>query len=169
MKKTTRYLFTGLGFPTMLLTFSMICIVTFSALTLIAANSDYRQSKKVAQNSTDYYTAEKKAYDTLAFIDQQLQQVYFSTHTDKEFCRQSRSTLSKMTLEDTRLELSTKNYKDLVCHFSEKISERQTLEITLLISYPHSDTMPFFSITQWQMITEDNLEEYDSLNIVTKN
>ncbi len=40
MKK--RREFSNFGFSTILLTFSMICIVTFSALAFVTANSDYK-------------------------------------------------------------------------------------------------------------------------------
>ncbi len=48
MKK--RREFSNFGFSTILLTFSMICIVTFSALAFVTANSDYKLSKRVADN-----------------------------------------------------------------------------------------------------------------------
>ena len=51
---------TNIGFSTILLAFSMICIVTFSALALITANSDYQLSQKVATKSTNYYLQKKK-------------------------------------------------------------------------------------------------------------
>ena len=65
----------------------MICIVTFSALALITANSDYQLSQKVATKSTSYYLAEKEAYTTIAMIDQQLQKIYFA------FCTACKSAL----------------------------------------------------------------------------
>ena len=53
MKK--RREFSNFGFSTILLTFSMICIVTFSALAFVTANSDYKLSKRVADNNSSYY------------------------------------------------------------------------------------------------------------------
>lgn len=40
--------------------FSMICIVTFSALAFVTANSDYKLSKHVADNNSSYYRACEK-------------------------------------------------------------------------------------------------------------
>ena len=59
----------GFGFSTILLTFVMICMATFCALALMTAQSDYRLSKKVADNSDAYCTAERNAFMTLATID----------------------------------------------------------------------------------------------------
>lgn len=166
MKNKSFRPFTNIGFSTILLAFSMICIVTFSALSLLTANSDYQLSKKVAAKSTAYYIAEEKAYRTIATIDHQLQQLYFSTHTEKEFCKQALSTLSKLSLDNTSLELETVDDKTLTCQFSEIISDRQTLTISLAITYPQTDTMPFYIITQWQTITNEIPEESKPLNIM---
>lgn len=166
MKNKSFRPFTNIGFSTILLAFSMICIVTFSALSLLTANSDYQLSKKVAAKSTAYYIAEEKAYRTIAAIDHQLQQLYFSTHTEKEFCKQALSTLSKLSLDNTSLELETVDDKTLTCQFSEIISDRQNLTISLAITYPQTDTMSFYTITQWQTITNEIPEESKPLNIM---
>ena len=67
MKK--RREFSNFGFSTILLTFSMICIVTFSALAFVTANSDYKLSKRVADNNSSYYRACEKAWDEISQID----------------------------------------------------------------------------------------------------
>ena len=66
MKK--RREFSNFGFSTILLTFSMICIVTFSALAFVTANSDYKLSKRVADNNSSYYRACEKAWDEISQI-----------------------------------------------------------------------------------------------------
>ena len=62
-KKKENRGFSNFGFSTILLSFVMICVVTFSALALVTANSDYRLSKKVADKTAEYYTAQEKAYE----------------------------------------------------------------------------------------------------------
>ena len=54
----------------------MLCILTFSVLTLVTANSDYKLSKKYAEKNTSYYEAEAVAYSTLSSIDSQLYNIY---------------------------------------------------------------------------------------------
>ena len=61
--------FSNFGFSTILIAFVMICIVTFSALALMTANSDYKLSKKVADRTSRYYLAEKEANQRLLQID----------------------------------------------------------------------------------------------------
>ena len=74
MKK--RREFSNFGFSTILLTFSMICIVTFSALAFVTANSDYKLSKRVADNNSSYYRACEKAWDEISQIDAILASAY---------------------------------------------------------------------------------------------
>ena len=44
----SKFHFSNFGFSTILLTFVMMCIMTFGVLSLITANSDYKLSQKVA-------------------------------------------------------------------------------------------------------------------------
>lgn len=41
--------FIHIGFSSILMVFTMLCLVTFATLSLITANSDYRLSLKVAE------------------------------------------------------------------------------------------------------------------------
>ena len=57
--------FIHIGFSSILMVFTMLCLVTFATLSLITANSDYRLSLKVAEKTTAYYeadTAENRRY-----------------------------------------------------------------------------------------------------------
>lgn len=47
--------FIHIGFSSILMVFTMLCLVTFATLSLITANSDYRLSLKVAEKTTAYY------------------------------------------------------------------------------------------------------------------
>ena len=44
--------FIHIGFSSILMVFTMLCLVTFATLSLITANSDYRLSLKVAEKTT---------------------------------------------------------------------------------------------------------------------
>lgn len=162
MKHPIQHRFTNLGFSTILLALSMICIITFSALALITANSDYRLSQKTADMNSNYYHAEELAYDKIAMIDQLLQEIYLSTYDSNEFCQEAKSQLSQLTINNSLPEL-TEDFSEtgidtLYCHFSEPISSQQHLAITLSITYPQTDSMAFFTIVQWQTVNEDFIE-----------
>ena len=87
-QKRNRLFFSNFGFSTILLSFVMICVVTFSALSLITANSDYKLSKKVADKNQSYYQAQEQAYAKINMIDQVLADSYLASATaDEYFCR----------------------------------------------------------------------------------
>lgn len=54
---------TGLsvGASSILVIFIIVCLVTFSVLSLVSATADYRLSKKVADRNTAYYEATSRA------------------------------------------------------------------------------------------------------------
>ena len=62
--------FSNFGFSTILISFTMICIVTFLALSLITANADYKLSKKTAEKTKEYYAAQESAYNGIADISE---------------------------------------------------------------------------------------------------
>ena len=47
--------FIHIGFSSILMVFTMLCLVTFATLSLITANSDYRLSLKVAEKTTTLF------------------------------------------------------------------------------------------------------------------
>ena len=52
----------NVGTSSILVTFVLLCLVTFAALSFLSANSDYRLSKQTAQRTTDYYEGIEKLF-----------------------------------------------------------------------------------------------------------
>ena len=59
----------GIGTTSIVLIFVMLCMLTFSVLSLATAQADLRLSRKSAERTTAYYDAEK--YD-VALADEQI-------------------------------------------------------------------------------------------------
>ncbi len=55
----------GIGTTSIVLIFVMLCMLTFSVLSLATAQADLRLSRKSAQRTTEYYEAENRANDIL--------------------------------------------------------------------------------------------------------
>lgn len=152
MKKETRS-FSNFGFSTILLSFVMICVVTFSALSLVTANSDYKLSKKVADKTTLYYAAQEAAYAKLQGIDEILIDCYRSSPREDIYFAQ--------------LETLLAGYGNLTCEegvysltFTETIADNQHLNVRLLISYPRAQTDTFLEIVEWKSVyTRENPQD----------
>lgn len=147
------------GLSTIFLAFSMLCIVTFSALALVTANSDYKLSKKVAQKNTNYYAAEKSCYTNIEKIDNELSNIYHSSSTKEEYFKKGEAFLK--TLDYGSID---ENNPTHFC-FSESLSSNQSLNVCLEISYPEAGHMYFYKILKWQNSTDTELSD-DTLNLI---
>ena len=154
MKK--RREFSNFGFSTILLTFSMICIVTFSALAFVTANSDYKLSKRVADNNSSYYRACEKVWDEISQIDAILASAYEGS-PDKA--------INKNLAENE----SNGKVTGLTYTITCTVSDTQTLTVKLDINYPVHRQDAFYKIKQWKLNTDTAFEENDTLNLIGGN
>lgn len=157
-KKETRG-FSNFGFSTILLSFVMICVVTFSALALVTANSDYRLSKKVAEKTSAYYTAQEKAYERLKLLDTLFAGCYLtSTGEDAYF---------------GRIEAHSKEYGTFLTDddgyyllFEEPIAQDQHLSVKLRIKHPLTENDTFFEIVEWKSVYTKEAPEDVFLDLI---
>ena len=151
--------FSNFGFSTILLSFVMICVVIFSALTLITANSDYKLSKRVADKTSAYYIAQEKAYERLIAIEELCVNCYTSSIGAESFFG--------------RIEAHGKTYGSiqtidgiLYLMFEEPIAENQHLSVKLRISYPETENTAFFEIVEWKSIYNIEIPEDSFLDLI---
>jgi hypothetical protein len=149
------------GFSSVLLTFVMICIITFSALTLLTANSDYRLSRRVADRNEAYYEAQEQAYGILAEADAALSEAYRLSSDRESYCSLAAEALS----QNTAGTLSTEDEQYLYS-FEVAISESQYLQVELLICYPEYAQDGFYQILKWQSIHIAATTEDQSLHLI---
>lgn len=161
MKKRNIHNFSSFGFPTILLLFTMICIVTFSALGLLTANSDYKLSQKYGEKTKSFYEAEEKAYALISKIDHSLYEAYSESIDRNDYYNKVSSIMTQR--EQGLYEIDKDNH---FYHFSEEISDIQTIDITLSIDYPINEFMPFYKITQWQINTKETITEDNNLHLI---
>ena len=50
--------------------------------------------------------------------------------------------------------------------FAYPVSDIQSLQVTITIQYPQTDTDPFYEITQWRVITTGTLEYDETLPLL---
>ena len=161
MKK--RREFSNFGFSTILLTFSMICIVTFSALAFVTANSDYKLSKRVADNNSSYYRACENVWDEISQIDAILASTYEGSPDKAAYYEAIKTALSD---NDTAIN------KNLAENESNGKVTGLTYTITCTVSdinYPVHRQDAFYKIKQWKLNTDTAFEENDTLNLIGGN
>ena len=60
--------FSSIGITSLVLIFVMLCLLTFSVLSLVTARADLRLSQKNAERTSAYYDAENRANDVLLSV-----------------------------------------------------------------------------------------------------
>ncbi len=156
-----------IGFSTILMVFTMLCLVTFATLSLLTANADYRLSKKVAAKTEDYYEADLLAREYLLQIDESLEELYQNHADQNTFCQEALKRLQEMPMPQgiTKSSVSDENSYG----FEIDINDAQTLSVVLELQEPQSDTDCFYTIKQWKttiMRSEENEEE--TLHLLTR-
>lgn len=151
--------FSNFGFTTILLSFVMLCVVTFSGLSLITAYSDYKLSQKVADKAKNYYAASENATDTLIAIEQILIQSYYASANEALYYSKIQTQLAKYGI----MELTEKG---LTLAFKETISENNYLSVKIGLYYPVDISDPFYDILEWKSVYEKEFPTEEILNLI---
>lgn len=161
--------FSSFGFPTILITFVMICILTFSVLTLITANSDWKLTQKVAEKTTAYYETENNLLSHIELVDNELYNLYMETQNSGTFLSDA-NTIITNTSCDSSFEHSyqMEEHEDyLTVKYSFPMTETQTLEAEIKISYPSNSTQSFIEIMSWKTRSETStIDGNSNLNVI---
>lgn len=158
MKKEKRS-FSNFGFSTILLSFVMICVVTFSALALVTSHSDYKLSKKVADKTTLYYEAQESAYTKLKNLEAVLATCYLSSREEAAYYTQ----LGELLKDYGSFYAEAKSY---YLTFTETIADNQHLNVVLRLRYPQQDSDTFYEIVEWKSVYTGELPEDAFLNLI---
>ena len=145
---------TNIGSVTLLMIFIVLCMITFAALSLSSAASNYQTARKSATHAQEYYKASGRAEETLANIDQ-------------DYKNSSDVTLKKTS-------------DSLTLTYQTKINDKQALQTRLLILHPSEQTdkrnlssaktatPDLYRITGWQTVSTADWNGDNSLNLLRK-
>lgn len=73
------------GSSLILVTFVLLCLIAFAALSYVSANADYELSKQTAEKTTAYYNAVEQAEQTLSDINNSIKTIAKSSTNDSVF------------------------------------------------------------------------------------
>lgn len=158
--------FSNFGFSTILLSFVMICVVCFSALSLMSAYSDYKLSRKVAAKTTQYYEAKQNAFDRLDSVDKFLCNAYlfFSDEAGYfEVVANDIKACEALSLESLDVQYNSASH---VLSFKEPIAEGQYLLIEIAVCFPEKRSDTFYRITTLKSVYDTQTPEEEYLNLI---
>lgn len=130
------------GFSSILIVFISLTLVTFTVLTLVSANADYKLTQTVSERNTAYREAANLAQQRLAEIDTLLIALFEQNG--------SLSTESVKTALSSDITTETTQGGSLVS-FKESINETQILQIQLFV--PVLPDRQTYEIRVWSVET----------------
>lgn len=135
----------NIGLSSLLLIFVVLCLISFSVLSLVSANSDKKLSTKIAERSTSYYNACNEAETDLEALDNALLEIYGSASS-----------------EDSYLALAS----ECTLSYTYPVSDLQSLEVSVTPVYPSAEYPYLYKIEKWQVVTTADLEYDSSLTVI---
>ena len=135
----------NIGMSSILLIFVVLCLISFSILSIASANADKKLSQKVLDRSVAYYNACNQAEEMLKNIDTELTKVYESTSNEDAY-------LSLISSYETTYDFP--------------ISDLQSLQVKLNYVYPESEHQSLYEIVSWKVINTQELEYDEQLHVI---
>lgn len=148
------------GTTSIVLIFVMLCLLTFSVLSLTSAQANLRLSRLSADRTTDYYNAENAANDILIWINGELNAACQRSVNDDDFYVQARHALedeSEIFFDDESGTLS----------YQVPLGENQVLAVELSLSYTALSNGRHYAIESWQAVSAYDWSPDDTLNLMT--
>lgn len=169
MKKESNYHFSSFGFSTILLTFVMICIMTFGVLSLVTANSDLKLSQKVAEKAHGLAEAKEISYERISTLDDLIKGIYAKPLTFDNFYSLAKEAINSSELSEYLL-VGDSDMHNLNLHWEINITDTQYLGVTVTILSPekHISNHKNYEITEFYTAHIENGEEIidDTLHVI---
>lgn len=140
----------NVGIPSLLLIFLILCLVTFSVLSLSSASADEKLSRKIADRTTEYYEASNTANDTLSDIDLYLEKVYGESQSRDEYYKKIRLAFS----ESEDIQFSRESSIPSLA-WQTTLNGTQVLSVRLSLPYPDGAGDTYYEIEEWKVINTD--------------
>ncbi|MDD2969282.1 MAG: hypothetical protein PHT21_06920 [Lachnospiraceae bacterium] len=134
----------NVGSSSILLIFVLLTLISFAGLSMISANADYILCKKTAAHSNEYYDACNEANLSIASIDTTLMSLYQSGLNKDAYFTEAGEMISYLI----------------------PMNETQALQVELKVLYPETPDNGFYEISTWKVITTQQPEYDNSLDLL---
>lgn len=135
----------NIGTSSILVTFVLLALVTFAALSYMSARSDYVLSKEAADRMASYYDANRMAEIYLANIEALLSKHMNSCETKQEYY----DGVDALFGDNEKIEVSESATGVKKLSYSIAVTNGQNLNVTLSVHYPEPSDDALFKIDKW--------------------
>lgn len=151
--------FSSIGITSLVLIFVMLCLLTFSVLSLVTARADLRLSQKNAERTSAYYDAENRANDVLLSVISCIEE-YKDSPDASVFYQKLRERL------DGRNGILFTGADSL--EYEVLLDKEQLLSVSLEISYETYDDGSHYRILAWNTVSTHEWESDGGLPLLDK-
>lgn len=151
--------FSSIGITSLVLIFVMLCLLTFSVLSLVTARADLRLSQKNAERTSSYYDAENRANDILLSVISCIEE-YKDSPDASVFYQKLRERL------DGQNGILFTGADSL--EYEVLLDKEQLLSVSLEISYETYDDGSHYRILAWNTVSTHEWESDGSLPLLDK-
>jgi len=137
--KTKRDAGMNVGVASLVLIFAALCLTVFAVLSLVTANADLRLSQKTAQAVEDYYRADGACVERVGQIEDAIGDPDGALPDGVQLIERG---------------------NDIYYSFSERIDDRQTLEVLLKRSGGALEVVAWKAVTE-EMGIDDSIDVWD--------
>ena len=135
----------NIGTSSILVTFVLLALVTFAALSYMSARSDYVLSKEAADRTASYYDANRKAELYLANIEALLSKHLNSCKDEKEY----RDGVDALFADNDSIQVTDGEDGNKKLSYQVAVTSGQNLNVILSVHYPDDDDDSLFKIDKW--------------------
>lgn len=137
----------NVGTSSVLVSFVLLCMVSFAALTYLSAHSDYTLSQQTAQRTTEYYEANRMAELYMANVEGLLSKNLKSCHNAGDYY----SSIPALFADNDSILVSEEEKKDnpVTISYTVPINDQLMLNVTLKAHYPDDQDHSLFTIEGW--------------------
>ncbi len=141
----------NVGTRSVLVSFMLLCMVCFAALTYVTASSDYALSLQTAQRTTEYYDANRLAELYMTNIEGLLSKHVKSCTDADEFY----SSIPALFSDNDSVTVSVGQEKGdpTLLSYTVPINETLELRVTLNAHFPDIEDHSVFNIESWNTVS----------------
>ena len=135
----------NIGTSSILVTFVLLALVTFAALSYMSARSDFVLSKEAADRTASYYDANRMAEIYLANIEALLSKHLSSCANEQEYI----AGVDNVFADNEKIEVTDGDDGSKRLSYSIAVTNGQNLNVVLTVHYPDIEDDSLFKVDKW--------------------
>lgn len=160
MNSENRRSVTSIGITSFVLIFVMLCLLTFSVLSLATARADLRLSQRSADRTTAYYDAENRANDILLEIIFCMEDCLSETGGDTDMEEDADAASFYTSVRDSLEGQNGITFTgERTLQYSVPLEDEQLLRVSLELSFEPYEDGSRYKILEWRT---ESTHEWDS-------